>query len=195
LGRHRADWLNVCLGKFLESLTRKEEWAIKAMIRDIQTDTEDHTAEISMIRKTMKKTQKRMCRLKDLYIDGELFRDEYNSRKAKLMSEYETLKGRVAALENKPTLTKQDIKKLVKKWQFDSSWDADKIRDWLKKYVKEIVVSNDAIEFISLRIPGGLHPDFGYGTRKTFVELLGFNPRSRKHVDKAQLKELQESLY
>ena len=80
-------------------------------------------------------------------------------------------------------------------WTFDPSWDAQARREWCKKYIREIRVSNDAIEGCTIRIPQstGL-PVFGCGERLTWTDLLGFNPRSRKAVDKAKLADLEASV-
>jgi DNA invertase Pin-like site-specific DNA recombinase len=192
--QHRADWLNVCLNLYLEKLTREPD-LIKAMWHNLNDNTEEKKTEKTMLEKAICKAQKRKMRLKDLYIDGDVDRADYDKRKVNLITEIEGLEQAIADLDNGVTVTREDLKAMLKDWIFKASWTATEIRNWCRKYVYSIRIGTDAIESISIRVPQAERdPIFVLGQRKNWIQLLGFDPRSRKAVDKAKLKNLQESV-
>lgn len=135
-------------------------------------------------RETLQRALNRIVRkldnLLELRIEGEIDRDEYQKRKSKLEIEKAAQERDLSSLTRPPTV---DLDAIAAAWTFDPSWDGGTKRDWLRRWVHGIGVSNEGIDWCVLRLPASSGTVvITSGGARTWVDLIGrgmrkYNPQ------------------
>ncbi len=166
--------VNKAVGTYLEAMTT-DGWALEAMRAAVAAETGDTEAEKARIDRELRKLDQTERKLIDLYLgfDATMTKDEYTRRLEKIRSLKQGLEADLRVAEGADRATVRDIDMQVKEWQFRASWTPTEKRAWIKRYVRHISISNDGVEGVVLRVPGGGErmPVYGCDGRKTWAEL------------------------
>lgn len=156
---------------YLEGLTN-EGWFLDQVRARLDDGTDVDQTRRSLVAQQLDELDRREARLVGLYLDGRIKRGEHDRRQDQIRADRVALRAQQAELDSDAILlAESDVEKMTATWKWDRTWDHQRKRAWLSKYVHHIGLSNEGVEYSVIRIPAasGAVPVFGAGPRLNWV--------------------------
>ena len=176
IGCPQADELNEALDKFLHELTTSKG-VIDEFRRSLLVSAPNVEGQKASVLALLDGLTRRQKRATDLYIDGEILKEDYDVRVAAILTEREAHERILVRLNETPAMpTPATLKKMAKEWAYDPTWTPEKKRAWITRWVSAIVLSRDAVESITIKISAEDGSTVNHVSRgdRTWVSLLGY---------------------
>ena len=148
-----AAGLNANLDVYLTWMTSQGDF-IQGMRDAVTTEVIEPTARKELLEVKLKKLDEVEGRVRRLYLNGRSTDLEHDTEQDRIRAERHNVRKELEGLDkkaNRPDMA--DIDRLDETWRWDATWDAERKRAWLQKYVREIGIDRTGVRWCSVLIP------------------------------------------
>ena len=195
LRRLPAEQINEALDVFLGRITEGKWFLDNVVLPQMRERGPEVEDEVTRLKADIEATGRKLDRLQEGWLDAKIEEDFYTHKLAQLKGEKTRLEGLLArAIERQAAVGTAEGEDRVRAYLrklggFDPDRPVGFRRGFLRQLVPEIIVSNDGIELLTLRVPQGIS-----GTPETlkvvwgisWTELLGYDPWDEQARMRAQ---------
>jgi len=183
LRRLPAELVNQALDEFLVRITQDEWFTDNVILPQMRDQGPSIDEEITRLKADTQAVEAKLERLQDGWVDGKLTDDYYQSRLDRLQRERRQLESYLArAYERRAAAGTEEMEDRVREYmaklgRFEPGHPVGFRRGFLRQLIPEIIVSNEGIELLTLRVPqgvGGTPETLRAVWGITWEELLGY---------------------
>ena len=184
LPRLPAREINDAMDEFLVRATRTGWFLDRVVLPQLREAAPDIDTEIERLQADLKAVEAKLVRLQDGWLDGKVTEDFYEDRLARLQTDQKRFRDSLArALERRAGVgdegSEDRVRAYVKRLGgFDPALPAGFRRGLLQQLVPEVIVSQEGIDLLTVRVPQGINgrPEtLRVVVALTWEELLGYD--------------------
>jgi hypothetical protein len=133
---------------------------------------------MSIIKATLGRLHTREERLLELFLDQQVDRSLYETKRNALRQEMRLLEKKLQQSSQRISPDEGAIRQFLDNLTFKAQWVHDEKRDWLARFVRAIRLSNDGVESLVVPLPatGNSLAKFVLIRRFVWGDLLGYDP-------------------